>query len=210
MSNFAILNQLPKGKVGLAVSGGPDSMAMLDFISRNTLRKVTVLMFDHNTGVHKHAEELVTHYLGSRGLEHEVKVGTISRDKNADESWEEYWRNERYKFLHSFDFPVLTAHNLDDCVETWLWKCSHGSPSVIPYRNKNVIRPFLLTKKSSMVDWCNRYDVPYWVDPSNLSNNYMRGIMRNDVIPAMLRVNPGLYTCVSGVVLKQCLEYENV
>ena len=203
MSKFTILRQLPTGRVGLAVSGGPDSMAMLDFISRNKLRKVTVLMFDHNTGVHKHAEELVAYYISSKKLGFEIEIGYIYREKNADESWEEYWRDQRYQFLHSFSCPVLTAHNLDDCVETWLWKASHGSPSVIPYSNKNVIRPFLLTKKSTMVDWCNRNNVPYWVDPSNLSNNYMRGIMRNDVIPAMLKVNPGLYTCVAKVVRQE-------
>jgi tRNA(Ile)-lysidine synthase TilS/MesJ len=78
---------------------------------------------------------------------------------------EEHWRDERYKFFRSFDEPVITGHNLDDVIEWFLFSSLHGQGKVIPYRNKNVFRPFISTSKRKLEDWCERKGSSFMVDP---------------------------------------------
>ena len=110
-------------------------------------------------------------------------------------SWEEFWRSERYKYFkrHS-ERPIITAHHLNDVVEWWVYTSLHGDPKIIPYENPeyNIIRPFLLTPKTKLVDWCERKNVPYIVDPSNESRDHMRNVVRHDMMPHILKVNPGV------------------
>ena len=110
-------------------------------------------------------------------------------------SWEEFWRVERYKYFkkHS-DRPIVTAHHLNDVVEWWVFTALHGETKIIPYENPdyNIIRPFLLTPKIELIDWCDRKSVPYLVDPSNESRDHMRNVVRHDMMPSILKVNPGV------------------
>ena len=129
-------------------------------------------------------------------------IGNISQSKPKDQSWEEYWRNERYQFLHSFDKPVITAHNLNDQMENWLFTGFHGQSRLIPYRNKNVIRPFLPTLKSNLIDWCKNKNVPWLEDPSNQNTNFMRNKIRHDILPEVVKVNPGF----DKVIFKKVLQ----
>jgi tRNA(Ile)-lysidine synthase TilS/MesJ len=72
-----------------------------------------------------------------------------------EKSTEEHWRDERYKFFRTFNMPVITGHNLDDVIEWFLFSSLHGQGKVMPYNNKNVIRPFISTSKRSLEDWCD-------------------------------------------------------
>jgi len=123
-------------------------------------------------------------------------LGRVARPRRSDESQEEYWREERYRFLFSLEGPVVTAHHLDDAVETWLFNSIHGKPRTIPYRNRNVIRPFLTTPKSELVSWCRRKDLRWTEDASNSDVAYMRNLIRHQIVPNALQVNPGLRTVV--------------
>ena len=62
----------------------------------------------------------------------------------------------------------------------------------MPYSNKNVIRPFLLTSKDQITSWAKHHDVDYIDDPSNKSDKYMRNIVRHKILPHAFRINPGL------------------
>ena len=117
-------------------------------------------------------------------------------------SQEEHWRDQRYTFLRTLG-PVITAHHLDDCVETYIHSALNGTPKVIPMIRNNVLRPFLTTRKSELISWCQRHDVPWIEDTSNQDSKYMRNYIRNELMPHALRVNPGLHTLVKKVVEKQ-------
>lgn len=208
MTFLQLLGNLPFGPIAVAFSGGPDSAAVLDFLL-NT-RRVLVLMFDHGTGRQQKGEEILNQLRLSRLTrgkrnDYELRIKKIS-DTNipAEMSAEEYWRDERYKFFteYSGEYTVVTGHTLDDNVETWLWSCATGNPRLIPYRRNNVIRPFMLNTKQQMYDYCLRNNVPWFDDPTNLDGSNMRSIMRTNVIPEMLRINPGLYTTVKNMILK--------
>jgi tRNA(Ile)-lysidine synthase len=122
--------------------------------------------------------------------------GRITRERERDESQEEYWRNERYKFFSTINADIITCHHLDDCVETWVWSSMHGEGKIIPYRNGNVIRPFRMTRKRDFQLWADLKNVPHVEDDTNADTCYTRNYIRHEMMPHVLRVNPGIYKTI--------------
>ena len=187
-SMIRILNKIPN-KVTIACSGGPDSMAALDFLRRGR-REVRAAYFNHGTSHGEFAFDKVKSYCAYHDIE--LLSARIKRERHPEESLEEYWRNERKKFLNSIDGDVITAHTLDDCIEWWIFTSLHGNPRLIPYKNENIIRPFLVTQKQNLINWCERKNVSYVVDPGNTNLRFARSRIRNQIIPEALYINPGL------------------
>jgi tRNA(Ile)-lysidine synthase len=184
--------KLPR-EVFVACSGGVDSMAVVDFLRNN--HNVTVVYFDHGTAHSHRAQKFIAQYCTDNNLP--IIMGTIGYARQAPgQSTEEFWRDERYKFLHSIHADVITAHHLDDCVETWIWSSMHGTGKIIPYRNKNVIRPFRLTRKRDFELWTDLKNVPYVEDDSNTDTCYTRNYIRHEMMPHVLRVNPGIHKTI--------------
>lgn len=153
-------------KVYVAVSGGPDSMAALGFASYFGKRDVTVLNFDHGTSFGWSSQGFVKYYCKKNNIK--LHTGKIEREREKDESPEEYWRNERYNFFSNFsDAPIVLGHTLDDAVETWIFSAIHGNPKIIPIKSGNVIRPLLLTRKYDLTNWCDSHNITYLIDPAN-------------------------------------------
>jgi tRNA(Ile)-lysidine synthase len=202
MPGIKLLGTLPQEPFWLAVSGGIDSVAVWDFLRRS--RSVRLAFFDHGTPNSHRAREFIESDPQFRDCE--IRVGHTHNDKHDDQSWEEFWRLQRYQFLSTLDGPVITAHHLDDCIETYVWRMCHGRGDTIPYRRNNVIRPFLLTPKQSFRDWCIRHQLRWIEDVSNADVRYTRNHIRHRVIPELLRVNPGLAKTVHKLVLNQ---YQN-
>jgi len=197
-----VLGSLPE-KTYVACSGGPDSMAILDFLIRGK-RDVTVAHFNHDTPFGRFAEKFVKSYCEKNDIK--LVIGNIQKEKDSKESWEEYWRNERYRFFESLDGPVITAHHLDDVVEWWTFTSFHGNPRLIPYRRNKTIRPFLSTTKNEIWNWVDRKDIPYVTDPGNFDDKFARSYIRNNIIPQALKINPGLRKVIKKKVEKH---YEN-
>jgi len=193
-----VLYPLPK-QLTVAFSGGVDSVAVVDFLRKK--HDVTCAFFHHGTENSERAFEFVSKFSSKYDLP--LLVGFLRGDKPKDLSQEEFWRQERYNFLSRDGMgPVVTAHHLDDCVETYLWSCMHGTPKVIPSTRNNVIRPFLTTPKSEFVGWCQRKDLEWCEDSSNQDEKYTRNYVRKHLVPHALKVNPGLHTVVRKIVEK--------
>jgi len=190
-----VLGKLPRD-ITVAVSGGPDSMAILDFLSNN--HNVTAAYFDHGTKFGEECKGFVKEFCERRDIN--FVVGFNYNTCPPDESLEEHWRNERYKFLHSFEDTVVTGHNLDDVIEWYLFSSIHGQSKIMPYRNKNVIRPFISTSKRSLEDWCDKKVIPFMIDPSNEDRKFMRSIIRHDILPKAKLVNPGIEKTIKKLV----------
>lgn len=188
-------------EVNVACSGGVDSMAVVDFLMQN--HKVNLLFFDHGTETSTDARNFITEKFTQREFSDGTRVefGNVQNRKTKSESWEEYWRNERYAWFHSFDSPVITCHHLDDCVETWLWSSIHGNGKIIPYANLNVIRPFRQNRKTEFTNWARRKDISWIEDASNQDVKHMRNFIRRDLMPKALVVNPGLHKVVEKKVV---------
>jgi len=192
-----VLGSIPK-KVSVAVSGGSDSMAVLDFLSRSN-RSLTALYFNHGTAFSEEAESFVKDYCKDNNIC--LEIGKVTRERACSESKEEYWRNERYAFFSNFlDKKIITCHHLDDAVETWLFTAIHGTPRLIPYSRDNFIRPFLATRKAALSSWCERKGVPYLEDPSNTDTAYMRNLIRHELMTSVMTVNPGIHKVIKKKV----------
>lgn len=186
-----LLGHVPR-KITIALSGGIDSMVALDFLSRN--HEVECAFFNHGTENSIRAQEFVTDYCAKNNFK--LHVGQIYQvHRGREQSPEEHWREERYNFLHNFE-NVVTAHHLDDVVETWVWSSLHGTSSLIPYRRGNVIRPFLLNRKYELADWARRKNVKWVEDTSNDDNGYTRNYIRHQLMAGVLCVNPGIHTMI--------------
>ena len=193
-----VLCKLPQ-KITVALSGGVDSVAITDFLSRS--REVECAFFHHGTADSERAFEFVEEFCKARSLT--LHTQRLQESKPKDQSKEEFWRNQRYLFLDNLNTPVITGHNLNDCVETYLWSAMHGLPKIIPFQRNNVIRPFLTTPKDEFISWCTRHNVNWIEDQSNTDVAYTRNYIRHSLMPHALHVNPGLPKVVKKLVEKQ-------
>ena len=192
-----LLFPLPK-QVTVAFSGGVDSVAVADFLSKK--HDITCAFYHHGTENSERALKFVSQFCTDRNLP--MFLGVLNREKPKDMSYEEFWREERYQYLSTLG-PVITAHHLDDCVETYLWSAMHGKPKVPNIIRGNVIRPFLTTPKTELINWCVKKDLKWCEDLSNNDERYTRNYIRKNLVPHAMHVNPGLYKTVKKFVEKQ-------
>jgi tRNA(Ile)-lysidine synthase len=193
-----VLTPLPR-ELTVALSGGVDSIAVADFLSKN--HDIVCAFFHHGTENSERALKFVSDFCNERNLV--LVLGTFCSERSPGQSQEEYWRNERYKFLDTIPGTVVTAHNLDDCVETYIHSAMHGNPKVIPLYRNNVVRPFLTTHKSEFVNWCKRKNIEWCEDQSNTNTDFTRNYIRHMMMPHALHVNPGLPKTVKKIVQRQ-------
>jgi len=189
-----IIGKIPK-KVTIACSGGIDSMVVAHFL-REGRRKVQLAYFNHDTRHSYSAQKFVENYALQNKLN--LIIGRVTGTKGSRQSLEEFWRLERYKFLDSIksDF-IITCHHLDDCVETWLMSSCHGKGKLIPYkRGDNIYRPFLMTSKTIIKKYAERKEIEWLEDPSNSQTGFVRNHVRHNVMPQILKVNPGIKTTI--------------
>lgn len=177
--------------IHLALSGGVDSIGAMTFLTNRGRRNVTPLFFDHGTETSKKALE----FLLDQG--YDVKVGHIQRPKDRKESWEEYWRIQRYSFFSSFKSEIITAHHLDDAIESWIFSCINGEGKLIPYETDYgigaiIIRPFLLTSKNQLKELCIKEGKKWIEDETNNDLSHARNRIRHVILPEILKINKGL------------------
>lgn len=203
---------LPK-KYWIAVSGGIDSMAVLHWLHHNKPNRrdslLGILHVNHNTGCF--ADEAFQLIQSVRDFNKwPAKFYLVEGQPPEGESKEAWWREQRYKFFHSFSEPVLLAHTFDDCLEEYIM-CSmvRGYSGTIPYRNGNCIRPFRLWKRKDIENYMKWYGFYYVEDPSNSDDQYKRNYIRKHIVPHILKINPGVYNLVEKAMEKQD-EHDNI
>lgn len=172
-------------------------MAAAHFLARKPYRKVRLLFINHGTPASHLGEIFLKEYGAEAVGAVELRCENINTVVPSRVSIEEHWRNERYKIFKSVaketGSAIVTAHHLDDCTETYLFNMLNGKHYGIPYAHGPVIRPFLMTRKNTLQDWCIKNNL-FWIeDESNQDCNYMRNYIRHKLLPVALGVNPGLH-----------------
>lgn len=196
MSNLPYSCFVPKGTLTIAFSGGPDSVFVAEHFIKQR-RDLTLLHINHGTPHSREMEHAVRNWSCFKPVElviHNVNPA----DKLKNESWEEFWRSERYGIFHSIKGPVVTGHHLDDQIETYLFNAFHGNPRLMPNANRNVIRPFLFMTKEEMRSRITSRR--YFVDPSNEDVGYARNRIRHNIVPEVRKVNPGIEKTVKKMM----------
>lgn len=195
-------------KVLVAISGGPDSAALLHVIVRFfSLENIYAVHVNHQLRPESEAEEALVREscekLGVKLFVQAIDVNKIAiKRKNGIE---EAARYARYAFFESVMNAekidqLAVAHHADDQLETIMMRLIRGSFStgwsgIAPIRSISggkVVRPFLTASKAEILAYCERQDIPYVLDSSNDELVYMRNRLRKKVIPLLKAENPSL------------------
>ena len=180
----------------LAVSGGLDSMALLTAASRlpaRARRNILIATFDHGTGkAAGKAAALVGRYASRCGFLCVTGHASTVGSKEAE------WRRSRWKFLSEVaatrDANVVTAHTRDDQIETvFIRILRDAGPRGLAglYAESEILRPFLDTSRATLTGYAEFHRVPFVQDPSNFDRKHLRNRIRLDILPSIVRGNPG-------------------
>lgn len=188
------------GKVFVAVSGGLDSMALLQFFlvlrKQKIINELEVVHIHH--GLRK-ASDKEAQFIIEFCQENDLVINYMRLIKPRKLVNVEAWaRVERYKFFKqvcgSGDY-LATAHHLDDSFEWWLMNSLKSSSTEIPgipVRNNQIIRPFLCVTKNQIKHYAAGEELEFFEDESNLNNQFERNFIRNLIIPQLQTRYPKL------------------
>jgi tRNA(Ile)-lysidine synthase len=197
----------------IAVSGGPDSMALLHFyqsIRKEWNLKLIAISVDHQLRGEDSRGDL--NYVRSICKSWHVKFVSTAVDVRAYKQARRVGtqvaaRDVRYRFFaeqmeaHQADYLAL-GHHADDQIETMLMgfvrSASPNALSGIPIKRKfatgYIVRPFLCLKKTDLVKYCEENQITARVDSSNEDTTYTRNYFRKHIIPMLKEKNSNIHT----------------
>ncbi len=198
--------------VVVGVSGGPDSIALLHYLT-NALSdyqlSVIAAHMNHELRGEESLEDLafVERYCKQEGITFEASSEDVGRYKEVHQlSTQVAARECRYHFfeqvMERYHANALAlAHHGDDQIETMLMRQVHGStgaglagmPVKRPFSTGMIIRPFLGITKEQVLDYCDTHSLSYRIDPSNSSDRYVRNRFRHHVLPFLKEENPSVH-----------------
>lgn len=201
-STIELYGMIDRGdRICVAVSGGPDSVALLRILSLLTNDYNLYLVVAHlNHGLRgreSNRDEAFVQELG-RTMKVPVKckyvpVNLIKRRSGG--SLEDICRKERFRFLEDILKgeglnKIALGHNLNDQAETIMMRFMRGSgmtgiKGMLPIRDNMYVRPLLDVTRKEILAFLKSEGARYVIDSSNLENNYLRNRIRNDLIPKL-------------------------
>jgi tRNA(Ile)-lysidine synthase len=198
---FEDMNQLQGFKYILAVSGGVDSMVMLDlFFQEFGSDQLVVAHLDHMIRPDSGADmEVVREYCAERQIEF---VGERIDVTKFPGNLEANARQVRYNFLEKVrrDYGadwIVTAHHLDDQTETIMMSSLKGSfvsglsGMDVVDEGRKLLRPMLFVRKQDLLNYSKVRNVRFVVDETNRDVRYDRNFLRNDIFPKLEERFPG-------------------
>lgn len=186
-------------RLGVAVSGGPDSVALLGALAAlaDKYRLIlTVLHVNHRLRPEADDEQRLVETLAARWqLPCVVEALTPQEKHSGVEAWA---RAERYRFFqtacatHALH-TVTLAHTVDDQAETVLFRLLRGSarrglagiPSVRALQNGWILRPLLDCTRQEVMEYLHHQHLPYALDTSNTDLRFSRNRIRHRLLPLL-------------------------
>lgn len=183
-----------RGNWLLAVSGGMDSMVLLDAAARTLDHgTLTVATFDHGTG---QAASAAADLVAQRAVD--LGIGCVCGTARTTGRSEAEWRKARWKFLTDvagrLGATVVTAHTLDDQLETVMIRALRGAgPRGLAglFAASPVSRPLLKTTRAEIARYAADNEIAFVTDPSNTDRRHLRNRVRHDLLPALESASPG-------------------
>ena len=194
-------NMLSKGdRVLIGVSGGADSIALLEFfvsVKEKYDLDICVAHIEHGIRGEDSVNdaEFVKNYCKKLGVNFYLKtIDAPNLAKKAKMGVEEYSRMARYDFFNTIECDkIATAHNLTDNIETLLFRLARGTglkgACSIPAVREKIIRPFIEVSSGEIRKWCNDNNIPYRVDCTNSDSAYSRNLIRLEILPLFEKLN---------------------
>lgn len=215
IQQYIFENQLiePGSKIVVGVSGGPDSIFLLDILvklskkyktaeNKGLLLHVAHVNYDLRGEDSKFDADFTEKLAGNYGLNYSVLdcknekndcCGELEKYKKIGQgNLENIARKIRYNFFekvrqaNNFDM-IAVGHNADDQAETVLMRLLRGSGlkglGAIQPKNGNLVRPLLNISRNEIEHYLQKNDLDYRVDKTNLQNIFTRNKIRNELIP---------------------------
>ena len=207
MNNLLDTFSLSGKTIGVAVSGGKDSMALLTLLEKEKEKlNINLCVINVEHGIR--GEESIG---DSKFVEEQAKaknlpfypytVSVLEEKEKLGLSVEETARVLR---RHCFDDAyskglcdyIATAHHADDLVESVLLNLFRGTSvkglKGISAKTDYIIRPLLHTKKSEIDEFVKKHDIPFREDSTNNDSAYTRNYLRNEILPNLKERFPSL------------------
>ncbi len=189
----------------LAVSGGPDSMALLHGAARlaetdASSWRLVIAHLDHGLRPDSADDAAFVADAGrSLGIHVEMRRTDVAARARAEgRSIEEAGREARYRFLEETagdGWLIATAHTLDDAAETVLINLLRGTGLTgaggIPGSRGRVVRPLIGVRRAALHSLLDAAGLAYRLDPSNDDPAFLRNRVRGEVVPLLESLRPG-------------------
>ena len=211
---------VPGDRVLVAVSGGPDSVALLAAMLRLGpwfQVEVCVAHFNHRlrgaeADRDQAAVESLAAHLGVRCV-----VGAAdAAGTMGGSAVEARARTARYAFLHRAAATcgcrrIATGHTQDDQAETVLMRLLRGSGpdglrGIHPVRDDGVIRPLITCARAEVVAFLQAVGLPFCTDTSNTDRRFLRNRVRRDLLPVLRDINPRVDRALAAAATLQAGE----
>lgn len=187
-------------KVAVAVSGGVDSVVLLDKFVKNAKQnevELCIINVDHNIRAESASDSLFVKNLAEQyGLEFfGYSVNALEYAKEHKLSEETAARILRYKVFDEFDKAdyIALAHHMSDQAETILMHILRGSGAKGAVGMKKIsgryVRPMLDVSKEEILQYASQNNIKYVVDQTNFDNDKTRNYLRNEIFPLLKKVN---------------------
>ena len=201
------------GPIVVAVSGGPDSVALYHFLAATAVREgidSTVIVAHVNHGLRGAESDADAGFVRSLAAKwgHDYRESTLAPLPASEEAA----RLARYAALRELAGAVgadrvFTAHTADDQVETVLFRLLRGSGlrglAGMPVRGRvrgvRIVRPFLTTTREQVLDYVGRNELRYRVDSTNESREPTRNFLRLEILP---RIRARVNASANGAILR--------
>ena len=192
--------------VVIALSGGPDSMALLHLLIRLRQEKninIVCAHVNHNLRVESEDEKIfVENYCKENNLIFEyMKIENYENGFNENVA-----RKKRYIFFDNIvnkykSKYLLTAHHGDDLIETILMRISRGSNLkgysgfgiISDRKNYKLVKPLIYYTKDDIELYLKENNIPYVIDNTNLKNEYTRNRYRHNILPFLKEENKNVH-----------------
>lgn len=180
----------------VAVSGGSDSLALLDILkNKNEYNLIAVHVNYNYRDSALRDETIVRNYCDKNNIKLYVKSLDSKNDKEGN--FEDWARVIRYKFFKEvYDKEncvcLFVGHHKDDFIETYLMQKArnalvdyYGINKEVELQGMKVVRPLLEYSKKDLEKYCNDNNIEFGVDETNYDLNYSRNSVRANIINSM-------------------------
>ena len=194
------------GKIGVAVSGGMDSMALLNaYLAIN--QDIAVINIEH--GIRGESSLRDSDFVRDFCKKHNIELlqffVDVPNSLHAGESIETGARRIRYEIFDKLIFDgkvqkIALAHHADDNAETILMRVFRGTGihglSGIQER-ENYLRPLLKYSRNDIVEYVTKNNIPFVTDETNLTSDYTRNYIRNEIMPLVKTKYPSVIESIT-------------
>lgn len=177
------------GKYVIAVSGGVDSMVLLDFLRRKKSVQLIVAHVNHGIRADSNNDE---HFVQTIAKKYNLPFISTRLNLSAS-TGEAEAREARYAFLRQCckknnAKAIITAHHKDDMIETAIINIIRGTGwrGVAPFINSlDILRPLLDVSKNQLIRYARAHGIHWNEDSTNANEHHLRNYVRHTLIPML-------------------------